>query len=166
MQNIRDIEVEKIVLNVGCGTKLNPEVAKTVLERLAGKKAVIIRSRERSTFNVPKDKPIGCKVTIRKNKNEFLNRLLEAREGKLKSTNFDLHGNFAFGIKEYIDVPGMEYDPKIGIIGMDACITLQRKGYSIKRKMVPRKIGKSHLIGKSDAIDFVKNKFNVQVEEA
>src|SRR3989338_8110852 len=138
---MRDIEIEKIVLNVGCGTKLSPETAKTVLERVSGKKAVIINSRKRSTFNVPKNKPIGCKVTVRKGKEEFLERLLEAKEKKLQPSNFDNHGNFAFGIKEYIDVPGMEYDPKIGIIGMDVCITLQRKGYSIKRKVIPRRVG-------------------------
>ncbi len=162
---MRDIEIEKIVLNVGCGTKLNPEVAKNVLERLSGSKAIIIQSRKRSTFNVPKNKPIGCKVTIRKGKDEFLIRLLEAKDKRLQAGNFDMYGNFAFGIKEYIDVPGMEYDPKIGIIGMDACVTVQRKGYSIKRKMISRKIGKSHLITKNDAIEFVKNKFGVNVEE-
>jgi len=163
---VRDVEVEKIVLNVGCGTQLKPEIAKTVLERLTGKKAVITRSRKRSTFNVPRDKPIGCKVTIRKGRDEFLNRLLEAKERNLRPENFDTHGNFAFGIKEYIDVPEMEYDPKIGIIGMDVCITLQRKGYSIKRKMISRKIGKAHLITKDDAMDFVKSKFNVKIEVA
>lgn len=162
---MREIEVEKIVLNVGCGTKLNPDVAKTVLERLTGRKAVIIRSRKRSTFNIPKNKSIGCKVTIRKDKDEFLNRLLEAKEKRLQAGNFDAQGNFAFGIKEYIDVPGMEYDPKIGIIGMDVCITLQRKGYSIKRKMIAKKVGKMHLITKKDAIDFMKIRFSVNVEE-
>ena len=104
-------------------------------------------------------------MTIRKDKDEFLSRLLESKDRKLQSSNFDVHGNFAFGIKEYIDVPGMEYDPKIGVIGMDACITLQRKGYSIKRKMISRKVGKSHLITKSDAIAFMKSKFSVNIEE-
>jgi large subunit ribosomal protein L5 len=162
---MRDIEVEKVVLNVGCGVKLSPDIAKTVLERLSGRKAVIIRSRKRSTFNIPKNKPIGCKVTIRKGKDEFLGRLLEAKEKRLLQSSFDTQGNFAFGIKEYIDVPGMEYDPKIGIIGMDVCITLQRKGYSIKRKMISRKVGKAHLITKKDAIDFMKSRFSINVEE-
>ncbi len=162
---MRDIEIEKIVMNIGCGTKLNPETAKTVLERLTRSKAIIISSRKRSTFNVPKGKAIGCKVTIRKDADEFLRRLLEAKEKRLSAANFDVQGNFAFGIREYIEVPGMEYDPKIGIIGMDACVTLQRKGYSIKRKMIPRKIGRSHLITKNDAIEFVKTRFGVNIEE-
>ncbi len=162
---MRDIEVEKVVLNVGCGIKLNPEVAKTVLERISGRTAVIVHSKKRSTFNVPKNKAIGCKVTIRNGKEEFLERLLEAKEKKLQPSSFDNQGNFAFGIKEYIDIPGMEYDPKIGIIGMDVCITLQRKGYSIKRKMLPKKVGKTHVIKKEDAMDFVKKRFGVKIEE-
>ena len=162
---MRDIEIEKIVLNIGCGTKLKPETAKAVLERLTERKAIIISTRKRSTFNVPKSKPIGCKVTIRKGKDSMFRRLIEAKENRLKLSNFDSSGNFAFGIKEYIDVPQMEYDPAFGIIGMDVCVTLQRKGYSIKRKMISKKIGKNHLIKKNDAIDFVKKRFNVQVEE-
>ena len=162
---MRAIEVEKVVLNIGCGTKTNPDIAKTILERVTGSKAVIVHSKKRSTFNVPKHKAIGSKVTIRKNKVAFLERMLEAREKKLQARNFDNMGNFAFGIKEYIEIPGMEYDPKIGILGMDVCVTLQRKGYSIKRKRIARKISKSHMITKNDAIEFVKKNFNVKIED-
>ena len=162
---MRSIEVEKVVLNIGCGTKTNPDIAKTVLERITGSKAVIVRSKKRSTFNVPKNKPIGSKVTIRKGRIAFLERMLEAKEKKLLQRNFDNQGNFAFGVKEYIEIPGMEYDPKIGILGMDVCVTLQRKGYSIKRKRISHKISKSHMITKNDAMEFVKKNFNVKIEE-
>ena len=84
--SMRDIKIEKVVLNVGCGTKLKPALAKTMLEKISGKKAVITITRKRSTFNVPAKKPIGCKVTIRKNTDEFLKRLLEAKEMKLKES--------------------------------------------------------------------------------
>ena len=162
---MRDITVEKIVLNIGCGITLKPETAKTVLERLTGKTAIIIHSHKRSTFNVPQGRPIGCKVTIRNDIDTFLNRLFEAKERKLSPSSFDRQGNFAFGVKEYIDVPDMEYDPKIGIIGMDVCITLQRKGYSIKRKKVSRKVGKGHLINRDDAIEFIKKTYSIQITE-
>ena len=39
-----------------------------------------------------------------------------------------------FGIPEYINIPGIEYDPDIGIIGLEACVTLERPGFRIKKK--------------------------------
>jgi large subunit ribosomal protein L5 len=160
---MRDIRIEKVVLNVGCGTKLKPETAKTMLEKITGKKAVITITRKRSTFNVPARKPIGCKVTVRKNSDEFLRRLLEAKEMKLKERNFDRTGNVSFGIAEYIDVPGMQYDHSLGILGFDVSVALERRGYRVKKKKLSKKIGKKHSITKQEAIDFVKNRFNVQI---
>ena len=160
---MRDIKIEKVVLNVGCGTKLKPELAKTMLEKISGKKAVITITRKRSTFNVPAKKPIGCKVTIRKNTDEFLKRLLEAKDMKLKERNFDRTGNVSFGIAEYIDVPGMQYDHTLGILGFDVSVTLERRGYRVKKKKLSKKIGKKHSITKEEAIKFVKNKFNIKI---
>ncbi|MBI4014530.1 MAG: 50S ribosomal protein L5 [Candidatus Aenigmarchaeota archaeon] len=158
------VRIEKIVCNVGCGTHTPVENAKKVLDSLSGRKSIIIKTIKRNTFGVPKNKPIGCKVTVRKGSEAFLKRMLEAVEGKLKQSSFDNHGNFAFGVKEYIDIPGMEYDPKIGIIGMDVCVALERPGYAVKRRRHPDKIGKKHVITKEEAIKFVKEKFNVKVE--
>ena len=161
--NMRDIRIEKVVLNVGCGTKLKPELAKTMLEKISGKKAVITITRKRSTFNVPAKKPIGCKVTIRNNTDDFLRRLLEAKEMKLKEKSFDKTGNVSFGIAEYIDVPGMQYDHTLGILGFDVSVALERRGYRIKKKKLSKKIGKKHAITKEEAINFVKNRFNVEI---
>src|SRR3990167_3711234 len=123
---MRDIRIEKITLNIGCGTKTPIETARTVLNNVSGGKVVITKTRKRSTFNVPKNKAIGCKITLRKNTESFLKRLLEAKENRLRAGNFDSTGNFSFGIREYIDVPNMEYDPKIGVLGFDVCVTLER----------------------------------------
>src|SRR3989338_10600357 len=162
---MRDIKIEKITLNIGCGTKTPIDTATTILKNVSGGKVVITKTKKRSTFNVPKNKEIGCKITLRKNTTPFLKRLLEAKENKLRMSNFDRTGNFSFGIKEYIDVPGMEYDPKLGAIGFDVCVTLERPGYSVKRKMLSTKIGKKHAITKEDAIEFMKSKFHVKIEE-
>ncbi len=159
----RKIRIEKVVLNVGCGTKLNPEHARNVLERVTGTKAVITKTKRRTTFNVPKNKAIGCKVTIRKNAAEFLKRMLEANDNKLKASCFDATGNFSFGVKEYINVPGMDYDPKMGMIGFDVCVTLSRPGYSISRQSLRRRIGKKHMITKEDAVAFAKG-MGVKIE--
>ena len=162
---MRDIRIEKITLNIGCGTKTPIETARTVLKNVSGGKVVVTKTKKRSTFNVPKNKAIGCKITLRKNVEPFLKRLLEAKENKLRPSNFDNTGNFSFGIREYIDVPDMEYDPKIGVLGFDVCVTLERPGYRVKRKRLPRRLGKSHLIKKEDAIEFARERFGIQIEE-
>jgi large subunit ribosomal protein L5 len=162
--DMREIRIEKITLNVGCGTKTPIENARTVLKNFSGGTVVLTSTKKRTTFNVPKGKQIGCKITLRKNIHTYLMRLLEAKENKLKISSFDSTGNFSFGIKEYIDVPGMQYDPKLGAIGFDVCVTLERPGYSVKRKLISSKVGRGHLITKEDAMEFVKSKFQVMVE--
>lgn len=162
---MRKIRIEKITLNIGCGTKTDIEHAKKILEMVSEKKVVVTSTKKRSTFNVPKTKPIGCKVTIRDGAAEFLKKMLDAKDNKLEKSNFDNTGNFSFGIKEYIDIPQTEYDPKIGILGMDVCVTLKRPGYRVKKRRISSRVGKNHLITKNDAMDFVKDSFNVKIEE-
>lgn len=172
---MRGIRISKIVLNMGCATKIPVENAKTILGCISGTKVVITKTKKRSTFNVPKGKPIGCMVTIRNRPladakhrialEEFLKRLLAAKENKLKMSNFDDTGNFSFGIPEYIDISGMEYDPKIGMLGLDVSVALERPGYRTGRKKIKSKIGKRHKISINDAVMFVKNKFDVKIEE-
>lgn len=110
--------------------------------------------------------PIGCKVTLRrKNAIEILNRLLQAKDNKLKESQFDQNGNIAFGIEEYIDIPGVKYDPEIGIIGLEVCVTLERNGFRIKRRRIAKKmIPKKHMITKQESIDFMKKEFNIELE--
>ena len=162
---MRNVSIEKITLNIGCGTTLPIDHAKTILEKVSKSTVVITKTKKRTTFNVPKNKDIGCKVTIRKDSDKFLKNLLEAKENKLKSGNFDSTGNVSFGVKEYIDVPGMEYEPKLGILGFDVCVTLQRPGYRVKKKKVARPVGNKHRIKKEDAIQFMKEKFGTKIEE-
>jgi len=164
MNAMRTIRVEKVVLNVGCGTKTKIDDAKAILERISGAKAVVISTAKRNTFNVPKNKPIGVKVTIRRDAPIFLQRILKGRES-LAAGNFDDQGNFAFGIREYIDVPGVEYDPKVGMIGFDVCVTLERPGYRVKKKYLPRKVGRTHRITHDEALQFVRNNFQISIED-
>ncbi|MDI6721661.1 MAG: 50S ribosomal protein L5 [Candidatus Aenigmarchaeota archaeon] len=164
MNKMLDIRIEKITLNIGCGTDTPLEAAKQVLERISGKKVVITQTNKRTTFNVPKNKPIGCKVTIRDNKEDFLRRMLEAKENRLQERNFDNTGNFSFGIKEYIDIPQMEYDPKIGVLGLDVCVTLERPGYRVKKKKISKRIGKGHIIKREEAVKYIREKFSAIIE--
>ncbi len=161
--------IEKVVVNIGVGQAgERVEKAYELLKRLTGKKPVKTRTFKRiPAFGVRPRQFIGVKVTLRgKDAEEFLKRAFQAVDNKIKASNFDNLGNFAFGIKEYIDIPGMKYDPEIGIFGMDVCVTMERPGYRVKKRRIKRaKIGKRHLLTKEEAIKFIREKFGVEVVE-
>ncbi len=165
MNPMRKIRIEKITLNIGCGEageKL--ENAKKILEILTNKKVVITRTHKRTTFGTAKGRPIGCKVTLRgKDAEDFLKKALEAVDKTLPKTVFDSQGNFSFGIKEYIDIPGTRYDPDIGMFGLDVCVTLERPGYRVKRKKLSHKIGKKHRIKPEEAMEWLANTYGVKI---
>jgi len=166
MNPMREIRLEKITINIGAG-EAGPklEMAKRLIEKLSGTKIVITTTHKRSTFGGAKNKPIGVKVTMRGEKARvFLVNAFKAIENKIKPTQFDRHGNFSLGIKEYIDLPGIKYDPEIGIMGMDVCATLTRPGYRVSRKKIrPGKIGKAHRITPEEAKEWVQKEFNVKI---
>jgi len=90
---------------------------------------------------------------------------LTAKRKVLKESNFDKQGNLSFGVHEYIDFPGVKYDPSIPMFGFDVCVSLTRKGKRVTlRKLRPAKIGKKHRIAKDEAIEFVKSTFGVNFE--
>ncbi len=163
---MKEIRIEKITLNMGVGSpgdKLTR--AKNLLEKISGLKSVETKTMKRiPTWGLRPRLAIGCKVTIRGNKAEdLLVTLLKALESKLSEDNFDESGNFSFGIKEYIDIPGVEYIPELGIVGLEAAVTLERPGFRIKRRIRSKRIPFRHKIQKHEAIDFVKNKYNILV---
>jgi large subunit ribosomal protein L5 len=164
---MKQIKIEKITLNIGvgeAGDKLNK--AKRILEKLTDAKAVqTITMKRIPTWGVRPKLPIGCKVTLRREKAEIvLSRLFKAVENKINVKKFDKSGNLSFGIPEYIDIPGLEYDPTIGIIGLEVAVTLERSGYRIKRRRIKtKKIALRHLIKREDAQHFIKNKFGIEI---
>ena len=164
----RDIFVEKITLSMG--TNVSPELlekALLLLEKISGKKPVKTVSNKRiPTWSVRPGLPVGAMVTLRKTlAEEKLSSLLKSIDNKISKKAFDDLGNFSFGIKEYIDIPGIEYDHNLGILGLQVSVTLSRPGYRVKkRKDFKSKIGKRHLITKDEAMAFIKNKFGVEAE--
>ena len=169
MNPMKNIRVEKITLNIGVGSagdKLNKAVS--LLQNITGAKPVqTITMKRIPSWGVRPKLPIGAKVTLRRNKaQEVLIRLFKAKDNKINITSFDAQGNFSFGISEYLDIPGVEYDPNIGVIGLEVAVTLERPGFRIKkRKLNQSKIGTKHLITKEDAQDFIKNNFKIEVVE-
>lgn len=158
---MKEIRIEKVTLNIGCGdNKQTIERAQKLLEKITQSKPVVTKSRKRSTFNIPKGKPLGVKVTLRDDKaKQFLDSVLKAVDNKVAPKQIDQDGNINFGVKEYIDLPNVRYSPEIGMLGMDVAVTLERPGYHVKRRRVKKAlIGKKHKINKEDTINWLKQK--------
>jgi large subunit ribosomal protein L5 len=165
---MREIRLEKVTLNMGAGEsgpKL--EKCKSMMENISGKKVVITKAHKRTPFGVGKLKPIGVKSTLRgPEAKELLKKLLHALDNRISPRMFDRQGNFSFGIHEYINIPGVRYDPDVGILGLDVCVTLTRPGYRIKEKRIrPKKIGNKHRIKPEEAMEFARKELGVNVTE-
>lgn len=166
---MKHIKINKLTLNIGAGKDTNRlEKGLVLLEKITGAKPVKTITQKRiQGWGLRPGVPVGCKVTLRKQKaRELLSRLLYARDNKLTQDQIDTNGNVAFGIPEYIDIQDMQYIPEIGITGLEVCVTLERNGFRIKRrKIMKRKIPNKHKISREEAIDFLKKEFNVKFEE-
>ncbi|PIZ52119.1 50S ribosomal protein L5 [Candidatus Woesearchaeota archaeon CG_4_10_14_0_2_um_filter_33_13] len=164
---MKKIRIAKITLNIGAGK--NEDLLKkglVLLKKLSSplKPVKTITSKRIPGWGLRPGLAIGCKVTVRKNTEELLKRLLVAKDNQLVQKCFDNQGNFSFGIPEYIDIGGLEYDPDLKIIGLEVAVTLERPGYRVsKRKIVPQPIGVHHKVSKEEAIAFMKENFKVEV---
>ncbi|HDQ59648.1 MAG TPA: 50S ribosomal protein L5 [Candidatus Woesearchaeota archaeon] len=167
---MRELVVEKLTLNMGVGeTGDKLEKAKILLNRISDTKVVQTFSKKRvPTWGLRAGVPIGVKTTIRGQRAyDLLKRLFQTVENRIHPKNFDSSGNLSFGIKEYIHIPGVQYDPSLGIVGLDVCVTLKRKGGNrIKTKLYrPAKIGKKHRIKTEECMEFFKDKFGIEIGE-
>jgi large subunit ribosomal protein L5 len=166
---MRRPRIEKVVVNFGVGASGEKLVkAMNVLESLTGQKPVQgISKRTIRDWGIRKGEPISCKVTLRGEKaHDFLRRALEVVEMRLDPDSIDERGNFSFGIREHIQIPGVRYDPQLGIFGMDVCVTMERPGYRIRRRRKARKnIPRSHQITKEETIVFMEEEFGVSFKK-
>ena len=157
--SMKEIRIAKVTLNVGAGK--NEELLKKglkLLQKLSPQTPVKTMAKRRiPAWGLRPGLTIGCKVTIRKEAETLLKRLLAAKGMALLAKNFDQQGNFSFGVPEYIDITGLEYDPELKIIGLEAAVTLERPGFRVKkRRLHPVPVGKKQRISQEEAIAFVK----------
>jgi large subunit ribosomal protein L5 len=169
MNVMREPHIEKVVVNIGVGEAGERLVkAQKVIEMVTGQKPVQTISR---TINrdlaIRKGMPLGCKVTLRGDTAEsFLNKALEIRERRIPMYSFDKEGNMSFGIADYTDFPGMKYDPEIGIFGMDVSVVLRRMGNRVtQRTILRRRLPKGHRMDRGEAVQFMAEKFGIEVVE-
>ena len=167
-QNLmKKISLAKIVLNMGVGKSGEPiEIGKKTLVQITGKKPNARNAKKsQRDWGVRKGEPIGVAVTVRGNDaKELLKKLLVAKDNQINGKAFDNEGNLSFGIKEHIDIPGIKYDPQIGILGLEVSVSLARPGFNVKLKSGRKtKIGKNHRITKNDACKFLTEEFGVKI---
>lgn len=165
---MRIIAIDKVTLNIGAGVETgNVDKAISLLEKVSGGKVVKTKAKKRiAAWKLRPGLPIGAKITLRKAKAlEVLKNLLQAVNNEIPEDNF-IENGFSFGVKEYIDIPGVKYDPKIGIIGLQVTVTLKRPGYRVKkRKLRKGRIAPNHVITPEDAIAFAQEKLGVKIKE-
>ena len=131
--------LEKIVINMGVGDAVVDrkavEAAANDLALIAGQKPVVTRAKvSNASFKVREGMALGCKVTLRRERMyEFLDRLVTIALPRVRDfrgingKSFDGRGNYAFGIKEHIVFPEIDYDKVDKIRGMDIIICTTAK---------------------------------------
>ena len=94
---------------------------------------------------------------------KFLKESLWVRENRLPAYCFSKPVVLA-GIPDYTGYKNENYDPDIGIFGLDIAVAFERPGYRVaRRKIKHNKIGKNHRINAEECQEFMKQKFNLEV---
>jgi large subunit ribosomal protein L5 len=126
--------LEKIVINMGVGEAVQDvkkvDAAVRDLTAITGQKPVVTRAKKAiATFKLRENLPIGCKVTLRRERMyEFLDRLINIALPRVRDfrgvsgKSFDGRGNFAIGLKEQLVFPEINYDQVDAVRGMDIII--------------------------------------------
>lgn len=165
---MREIEMEKLVLNCG-GIDDKLEKAVKLLKMVTvDRKVYQIKSTKRiPAFGISPGKKSGCKVTIRDKTKiiDLLKRFFAALDNELKKKQIT-ENHVSFGIKEYIEIPGLEYNREIGILGLEASLVFKRNGKRVKlRKIKKGKYPKRQNVTKQEITDFLIKKFGIEVVE-
>lgn len=168
MNQMEGVKIAKATVNIGVGESG---------ERLARAEQLIINITDQKPvrtiskvtnpeFGIRRGQPIACKVTLRNERAEkAVKMVLDGIGNRLKASQFDKQGNVSFGIEEHIDIPGMRYDPDIGIFGMNVAVTFEKPGYRIKRRKIQhKKIPNKHQVTKEETMEFMKKEFQVSIE--
>tara|TARA_B100001996_G_C18649741_1_gene588903 strand:- start:396 stop:938 length:543 start_codon:yes stop_codon:yes gene_type:complete len=131
--------IKKITINVGLGSAVKDkkviEQAVEDIEKISGQKAIVTKAKKSiAAFSLREGMPIGCKVTLRKDKMyEFFDRLITIAIPRIRDFRgfsgkaFDGRGNYTLGIKEQIIFPEIDYEKIDSIRGLDISITTSAK---------------------------------------
>lgn len=160
--------IAKIVVNISVGgSSERLDKAVKLLNQLTGLKPTTRRAKKTiREFGISRRQPIATVVTLRGSKAyEFLRKALTAVNNTIKEESFDNYGNISFGIKEHLLIPGVRYDPDIGIFGMDVAITVERPGYRVlrRRRCRVKSIPKRHRVSKEESMLLMEILFGARI---
>ncbi len=166
---MREVRIEKLTLNIGAGKDQKVlERGVILLKHITGIDPVKTVTQKRiAGWGLRPGLPIGTKITIRDRKvaKDLIKRLFVSQKNTIRKSCFDDNGNVSFGIKEYIDIPGVKYNPDVGMLGFQATITLGRPGYRISRRKIRKtKVPLSHRVNQTEAIEYIEKEFKVKIE--
>ncbi len=138
--NVMEVpRIEKITLNMGVGEAIADrkvmDNAVADMAKIAGQKPIVTKARKSvAGFKVREGWPIGCKVTLRRERMyEFLDRLISIAIPRIRDfrglngKSFDGRGNYSMGVREQIIFPEIDYDKVDALRGMDITITTTAK---------------------------------------
>jgi large subunit ribosomal protein L5 len=95
---------------------------------------------------------------------DFLKKVLPVVDNKISRSSFDVQGNFAFGLKEHIEIVGVKYDPDVGIFGMDVCVAVNRPGQRVKtRRKQKTHVGRTHVLTPEESVVFIRQTLGVEI---
>lgn len=132
-------KIQKITLNMGVGEAVaDKKIMNSAVEDMtiiSGQKPVVTRAKKSiAGFKIREGWPIGCKVTLRREKMyEFLDRLINVTLPRVRDfrglnpKSFDGNGNYTLGLSEQIVFPEIDFDKINGLRGLDICITTSAK---------------------------------------
>jgi large subunit ribosomal protein L5 len=125
MEKMKEIKIEKVVLSIG-GTGDSLEKGVKLLKMLTGRVPAKMESRKRiPALGVRPRLEVGAVVTLRKNIDDTLKKMLATKDNTLRKKQISPN-NFSFGIKEYIEIHGTEYQRDIGVRGLDVTVVFKR----------------------------------------
>lgn len=159
--------IDKVTVNIAVGKSGEPlDKATRILKQLTGQEPCKrIAKKTVRDFGIRKGEPIACMVTLRREKAiVFLKKTLQAVDNKVSRNTFDKYGNFSFGIKSHIEIPGTKYAPELGIVGMDVSVFITRLGRRVKmRRRCTSNVGKKHMLTAEITVPFVKDTLGVEI---
>lgn len=159
---MRKPRIEKIAVSIG-GSGDSLDKGYRLLKFLTKRNPAKMMSAKRiPSLGVRPKLEVGAVVTIRKGSHDFLKKMLSAVDNILKRSSIS-ENSFSFGIKEYIEIPGIEYQRDIGIRGLDVTVTFKRAGKRVKlKKAKSGKIPERQHVSREEIIKYMEENFKTK----
>ncbi|HME52044.1 MAG TPA: 50S ribosomal protein L5 [Candidatus Lokiarchaeia archaeon] len=161
--------LDKIVVNLAVGQsgETLQKAAQVVEEMTQQKPSLVGAHRSIKEFNIRQGEKIAARVTLRGEPAvNFLKKALVEHDFKILRKSFDNYGNVSWGVKEHINIPGLKYDPSIGIFGFEISVKIIRAGQRVRvRKARKAKLPKKQYVTKQEAMLFLEEQFKAEIVE-